>query len=318
MKIISKKAYVFIVAVIFTATMGFSLLALPSKAYADTYTDSDVVYTYTVGSGVAHVSGFTNTPIFITILETFEVDMQSYTVTSIEDGAFLECFSLLIITIPDSVTSIGNSAFKLCENLIGITIPDSVASIGASTFSYCSSLTSMTIPNSVTSIGASTFSHCSSLISIAIPDSVTSIGNHGFYGCTNLYTITIPDSIISIGEGVFEGCSKLATAYILGSPAIGTDAFNNSVATSGLITKPGSLSDYDFYKEAARTNKWIFDTDTRTGGDPTTVLYGKSNLSKADALLDSGIPGKGLENAPGQEKEFNPKSQAAENAGMKE
>jgi len=38
---------------------------------------------------------------------------------------------------------------------------------------------------------------------------------------------------------------------------------------------------------------------------------------KADALIKSGIPGKGLDTAPGQQKPFNPKSQAAEHAGKK-
>jgi len=39
--------------------------------------------------------------------------------------------------------------------------------------------------------------------------------------------------------------------------------------------------------------------------------------TKADILKDSGVPGKGLENAPGLQKPFNPNSQAAEHAGKK-
>jgi len=39
--------------------------------------------------------------------------------------------------------------------------------------------------------------------------------------------------------------------------------------------------------------------------------------TKADILKDSGVPGKGLENAPGLNKQFNPNSQADEHAGMK-
>lgn len=39
--------------------------------------------------------------------------------------------------------------------------------------------------------------------------------------------------------------------------------------------------------------------------------------TKADILKDSGIPGKGLENAPGLQKPFNPNSKADEHAGMK-
>ncbi len=39
--------------------------------------------------------------------------------------------------------------------------------------------------------------------------------------------------------------------------------------------------------------------------------------TKSDILINSGVPGKGLENAPGLDKPFNPKSQAGENAGKK-
>ncbi len=39
--------------------------------------------------------------------------------------------------------------------------------------------------------------------------------------------------------------------------------------------------------------------------------------TKADILKDSGIPGKGLENAPGLQKPVNPNSQADKHAGMK-
>jgi len=41
------------------------------------------------------------------------------------------------------------------------------------------------------------------------------------------------------------------------------------------------------------------------------------NLAKQNALMKSGIPGKGLAAAPGQQKSFNPKSQASKHAGMK-
>lgn len=102
-------------------------------------------------------------------------------------------------TIPDSVTSIGNGAFVNCKYLTDVNIPDSVISIGKSAFLNCSNLTKVTIGNSVTSIGDGAFHKCHSLTVINIPNSVTSIGVSAFVGCMNLTELTIPDSVKSIG-----------------------------------------------------------------------------------------------------------------------
>jgi len=56
---------------------------------------------------------------------------------------------------------------------------------------------------------------------------------------------------------------------------------------------------------------WITDTGVFDITIPVPVPI------KADILKNSGVPGKGLENAPGLQKPFNPKSQADEHAGMK-
>ena len=110
-------------------------------------------------------------------------------VKKIGDSAFLDCYSLTSITIPDSVTSIGSYAFSGCTSLTSITIPDGVTSIGSYAFRDCTTLTSITIPDSVTSIGSYAFAWCDSLTSITIPDSVTSISFRAFEYCTSLTSI---------------------------------------------------------------------------------------------------------------------------------
>ncbi len=52
-----------------------------------------------------------------------------------------------------------------------------------------------------------------------------------------------------------------------------------------------------------------YDLDFRTFVDP--------EAGKAEILKDSGVPGEGLDNAPGLQKAYNDKSKAADNAGKK-
>ena len=150
--------------------------------------------------------------------------------TSINDGAFSECYKLTSITIPNSVTSIGNGAFELCTSLTSITIPNSVTSIGSYAFNDCSSLTSITIPNSVTSIGNYAFYWCTSLTSITIPGSVNSIGYGAFLEDNSLTSVTICDGVTSIGNGAFECCTSLTSITIPNSvTSIGDGAFTDCI-----------------------------------------------------------------------------------------
>ena len=101
---------------------------------------------------------------------------------AIPAGAFMNCYSLTAVTIPQGVTSIGDRAFQNCS-LTGVTIPAGVTAIGASTFSGCSSLKEIAIPEGVTGIGDNAFNFCMSLTEAVIPASVTRIGEAAFDLC---------------------------------------------------------------------------------------------------------------------------------------
>ena len=107
-------------------------------------------------------------------------------------------------TIPNSVTTIGEGAFSYCKSLISINIPNSVTTIGEEAFGSCESLVNINIPNSVTTIGNWGFGRCDSLTSINIPNSVTTIGNWGFGACKSLTSITIPNSVVTIIGNPFK------------------------------------------------------------------------------------------------------------------
>ena len=183
-------------------------------------------------------------------------------VTSISDGAFYNCQSLMSVSIPDSVTSIGDYAFGSCFRLKDITLPDSVTSIGDYAFYHCPFLTSITIPDSVTSIGYSAFRYCSSLTNVTIPSSVTSIGDRAFGECLKLISIEVSDAntyYTSIDGVLFnkDGTELLCyprggkTVYIIpdGITSIGNYAFFNCMNLVSVIMPDSvtSIGEWAFY-----------------------------------------------------------------------
>ena len=170
-------------------------------------------------------------------------------VTSIGEGAFVDCSSLTSVTIPNSVTSIGDNAFVDCSSLTSVTIPNSVTSIGDGAFYKCSGLTSVTISNSVTSIGQYAFSFCSGLTSVTIGNSVTSIGEGAFYGCSGLTSVTIPNSVTSIGDYAFYECTKLINLVCYAAVPPSCDASSVFAKYNAYLKVP--CSSLDAYKTDA-------------------------------------------------------------------
>jgi len=74
-----------------------------------------------------------------------------------------------------------------------------------------------------------------------------------------------------------------------------------------------TMTDGVYYLYAA--GKDLAGNWARTPGEIKVII---DNVhTKAETLIGSGVPGKGLENAPGLQKPFNPKSQADKHAGKK-
>ncbi len=170
---------------------------------------------------------------------TIPATIEGKPVTTIGYEAFLYCWDLISVSIPDSVTSIASNAFRGCSALTSVTIPDSVTEIGESAFQDCDKLSynkydnayylgnaknpyvaliaavdtdisSCQIHTNTKVIYAYAFSSCDGLTSITIRDSVTYIGGRAFAYGQSLTSVTIPDSVTEIGNYAFSQCNKLS------------------------------------------------------------------------------------------------------------
>ena len=156
-------------------------------------------------------------------------------------GAFLDCTTLINITIPNKVTLIGEFAFTNCVNLTNITLPNGVTSIGLAAFGLCTSLTSISIPNSVTTIERCAFERCYSLASVTIGSGVTKINAQAFAGCESLVEVVLPDNVLELGDLVFERCISLTKATIgKGVSSIGVGLFTRCANLEAIYGKYAS------------------------------------------------------------------------------
>ncbi len=71
----------------------------------------------------------------------------------IGEGAFVGCFNLKNVILPDSLKVIDGSAFAICYSLEDIILPDGVTNVGEYAFVNCVSMEYIHIPSSVKSIG---------------------------------------------------------------------------------------------------------------------------------------------------------------------
>ena len=209
-------------------------------------------------------------------------EINGKSVTSIGNGAFKDCTSLVNITIPDSVTGIGFNAFYGCTSLTNITIPNSVTSIGDSAFYDCASLTSITIPDSLTNISTSTFSGCTSLTNITISDSVASIGEYAFYGCISLTSITIPNSVTEIGIFAFSGCTSLVAIDV----ATGN---KNYVSVNGVLYNKDKTAIICYPAGKKDKNYKILDSVTSISGGAFYSCISLKSITIPNSVTEIGL-----------------------------
>ena len=199
---------------------------------------------------------------------------KTYDVTSISDGAFINCSNLTSVIFPSTCIAIGEYAFSGCTGITSLTIPQNLIYISENSFYGCSGLRSIMveegninydsryncnaiinigsstlvlgcsntiIPNDVQRIGQNAFSNCIGLTEITIPESITNIDVAAFIGCTRLKSITIPNGIFEIAPETFFGCSGLTEViFSEGLSYIGSASFKGC-SNLEYLTIPSSV-----------------------------------------------------------------------------
>ena len=144
------------------------------------------------------------------ILVSAPRNLTSYRVregtTIIAEDAFLCCYELQKISLPESLQVIGPSAFACCLKLCEVCMPNSIFSVGKEAFFGCSSLENVTLSDSMLKISEETFLDCEKLKSISLPQSIMYIGDRAFERCTGLENVSLPNNLVYIGENAFRVC----------------------------------------------------------------------------------------------------------------
>ena len=117
---------------------------MPAKNVTITGTFKPIDYevgeaTYEVSNGEATIVGGEKYSGEVELSSTVVINGNTYSVTTISDGAFQNNTNITSATIPESVTNIGENAFDGCRNLSTIIIGKSVSSIGTKAFANINS-----------------------------------------------------------------------------------------------------------------------------------------------------------------------------------
>lgn len=224
-----------------------------------------------------HVNGYEAAgPLVIPASVSYEG--HDYAVTTIGNAAFMYCFYLTSLTIPNSVITIEEAAFAYCSGFTGdLVIPNSVVTIEASAFFTCYAFNgNLILGSGVTSIGGWAFNSCDGFTGILnIPSNVESIGEDAFVYCNfsgmvvdsenpnydsrndcNAIIVTstnelafgckntvIPNTVTSIGKNAFKGITEMTSIEIPESVvSIGDNAFALCFDLTGDLTIPNSVT----------------------------------------------------------------------------
>ena len=192
---------------------------------------------------------------------------QTYSVTSIYNGAFSDNTALTKVFIPRTIKNmdfsekggIHRNPFARCSALESIEVEEGNPVLCAvdgvlfnkektRLYSYpaADSRTSYTVPKGVTWIDDAAFASNHHLVSISLPDDVTSLGNSAFYDCINLEEVNLPSGLKILAGYLFWNCQHLKSITIPeGVTHLYGNLFNGCTSLTS-VTMPESVTTTDY------------------------------------------------------------------------
>ena len=185
----------------------------------------------------------------------------------VAENAFMECETLVSVTLPNSLISISPYAFERCYELKDVEFGESIEKIMFGAFVGCHKLEEAILPASVTTIESFVFSGCYNLSNLVLPNSITTIGDYAFEYCTSLPHVTLPNAITEINVGVFESSGLKTITIPEGVTTIGASAFFECDSLTA-VTISQSVTEI---KYAAFAHNQSLATVTCLGNVPATL-----------------------------------------------
>lgn len=144
------------------------------------------------------------------VMTSFD-ELQYFTgLTNINAWAFLNCYNLTSVTLPNTIREIEDYAFQGCSSLSSITFPEGLTEIGKEAFEY-SGLTSVKFPSTLEDVRDAAFLGCDNLSSIDFNNAPAVLHPHAFTLCPSLEYVYIPKTVQLRGWGHFYICENLKT-----------------------------------------------------------------------------------------------------------
>lgn len=174
------------------------------------------------------------------------------TATVIQDDSYQEltdaniAASLIIDGQIHKVTAIGNSAFLYCYNLSSVSLPDGLETIGKRAF-IGAGFTDIKLPSTLKAIGDEAFWN-TNVQTMIVPEGVETIGDQAFANMHSLTRLDLPESLTKMGVRLILGCEKLTSvnSSITDPYAISsyTFIFEQSLVTDSWVLTPSPATLY--------------------------------------------------------------------------